>query len=83
MKIKQLNVLHLASDQPGLADLLANNGLLMAVPPRKATRFMDSLYLAGSATSRRSTCVTLARLTPRCRARAARFSNLPESSNAW
>ncbi len=29
--------------------------------------------------SRFNTCVTLARLTPRWRASAARFSNLPES----
>jgi NAD(P)-dependent dehydrogenase (short-subunit alcohol dehydrogenase family) len=28
------------------------------------------------------TCVTLVRLTPKCRASAARLSNLPLSSNA-
>ena len=33
--------------------------------------------------SRLSTCVTLARLTPRWQANAARFSNVPESKSDW
>ena len=44
---------------------------------------MDKYHSSHIFPSRRSTCVTLALLTPKYRASAARFSNLPESSSDW
>jgi hypothetical protein len=56
----------------------------LLMPARKSSNgVLSPRVFRFQSLSRRRTCVSRGRLTPRCWSSAARLSNLPESSSAW